>query len=489
MECKVIAEKGSFSSFFFNDKYIVRSLRVFGELFHNTEIRGISEEKMLFDELTSEYSQLGNIFGKLTASTVVTLIAAGARTYDELLGTMHDLYNIVCDIGSVIERMQQKDLLNAVLHWRRPHRFVHNYFENAPSSSAGLMESIRLFRDKRIMSGDRFTLMLFEWLTLQHLNIPNVWITVKDELLLVAKPVHYHQVLSSPHTDRYRMVSISEVIAYLLIRNGETLHTSGNSTAAEKYFRRAYALAPYNAVPAYTLAVFYNERAEKTGEAPCWEDARTYTAIALDLVSSKQKKAALLGTYGDYCMYHNNWGPAVGNYKQAARVAGHERYKYLLKLSKALSQAGRHDEAMTAIQDAAGSDHPAEEKIDPMVNFHAGMALEKNGRVQEAIRYYEQAIEQDPDLLPVYDKLAALYYNDQGSAMDLDRVIYFFEGLARLRPNDRQTHARLSQLYIKKLKNEYGKNEDEDKKTQIKANEHALLARGTTPQFRTGTSD
>ena len=79
-----------------------------------------------------------------------------------------------------------------------------------------------------------------------------------------------------------------------------------------------------------------------------------------------------------------------------------------------------------------------------MINL--GLAYRRQEKYDEAITYYQRALEANPNEVPVYAELGTIYMTTQ----QLDKAVEIVEQGLRHRPNSAHLHALLAAIYSEK---------------------------------------
>jgi tetratricopeptide (TPR) repeat protein len=85
------------------------------------------------------------------------------------------------------------------------------------------------------------------------------------------------------------------------------------------------------------------------------------------------------------------------------------------------------------------------EKININTHLKQGNQLKKQGQLTQAIEQYQQALQLDPDCLPVLNQLAIIYNKQQ----ELNQALNYRQRLAQLQPDDAIVQANLAKTMMK----------------------------------------
>jgi len=108
--------------------------------------------------------------------------------------------------------------------------------------------------------------------------------------------------------------------------------------------------------------------------------------------------------YGDSFLHQGDYPRAIAHYQKALQITP-ERVSVMMNLAVAYTYAGFLQEADRVLKAASR----LESNRQDLISFNLGELLERQGKTEEAIRYYKEAIGSKVDQGLVYRKLGLLY--------------------------------------------------------------------------------
>jgi tetratricopeptide (TPR) repeat protein len=108
--------------------------------------------------------------------------------------------------------------------------------------------------------------------------------------------------------------------------------------------------------------------------------------------------------YGDSFLHQGDYRRAIASYQKALQITP-ERVSVMINLAVAYTHAGFLQEADRELKAASRLESTRKD----LISFNLGELLEQQGKTEEAIRYYRQAIGSKVDQGLVYRKLGLLY--------------------------------------------------------------------------------
>jgi Tfp pilus assembly protein PilF len=108
--------------------------------------------------------------------------------------------------------------------------------------------------------------------------------------------------------------------------------------------------------------------------------------------------------YGDSYLHQGDYRKAIGYYQKALKITP-QRVSIMINLAVAYTYSGFLQEAERVLKDASRLENNRKD----LISFNLGELLERQGKTEETIHYYQEAIGSKVDQGLVYRKLGLLY--------------------------------------------------------------------------------
>src|SRR3989454_11959190 len=155
---------------------------------------------------------------------------------------------------------------------------------------------------------------------------------------------------------------------------------------------------------------------------------------------------------------------ALAREVEAGHLSGEAKAKFLLTLAAQHADRGRMDQAIQTYQQVGQREKP--ESLAAEGHWRAGWLLYKNGRYEEAMHSFEQAVRLQPDG-PV--RLAALYWKGRSleKAGEPRKAAAQFEALCKEAPLTYYCHTARMRAGVAAMPNAVGGNGGDRKSTRL----------------------